>query len=123
GKLTKPLPQAWKDRADALEILLCIAACPAKGAELQVFRDRQVREDLAPFRHMGNAERDDVAGLLARDCDTLERDRSTARANEAGDDVVERRLADTVRAEKGDDLACLDAHVDALQHRHRAIAR
>ena len=53
--------------------------------------------------------------VVAHDVVAVRHDAAGARPDDAADDVDERRLAGAVRAEQREDLAALDAQVDALE--------
>ena len=71
---------------------------------------------------MNETTRDNRRRLFALDGGAVETDRSRARAHNAGDGAIERRFADAVRAEHGDDLAVGDAKINAAQYFGIAVA-
>src|SRR5580692_6726332 len=77
GSAIKPLPiasiccsppdKSRKDREHALAILDAPGAGAAIAAEIEIFRDREVRKYAAPFRHVNKPTPDDCSRRLALD--------------------------------------------------------
>ena len=88
---------------------------PEIGAGLQILGDRQVGEDAAAFRHMGDAELDDLLGRQAVDAPAVEPDFAGARRRQARDRAQRRRLARAVGADQGHDVARADLDRHALE--------
>src|SRR3954469_18326196 len=57
-----------------------------------------------------------------RDLASHDADRSACRHGDATEDVEQRRLARTIRADNAKDFAFLDIEADAVQGRHAAIS-
>ena len=79
------------------------------AAEIEILSHRQIGKDAAALRHVDKPARDDLRRFLPLDRDAVEMDRAGARAHHTRKRAVERRLADAVGTEHGDDLAGLDA--------------
>ena len=116
------LVEAREDREHTLAVGRAALGGAAIAAEVEIVAHRQVRKDAPALRHMDKPARDDRRRLVALDGDAVEQDRAAARAHNAGNGAVERRLADAVRTEHGDDLARLDSQIDAAQHVSVAVA-
>ena len=65
GRLRHALAQPREGREDALEIAGAVGPGAAIAAELEVFPDIHVREDLAALRHVDQPGRDDRGGRRA----------------------------------------------------------
>ena len=79
-------------------------------------------QDAAPLRHVADAEPAAVVRLHPRDVDAVDRDAAGGRRHQADQRLQERGLADAVVADDADRLARLQLEVDAMQHRHMAVA-
>src|SRR5580700_659345 len=93
----------------------------AIAAEIEIVAHRQVGKNAPAFGNVNEAAGNDRRRLLMLDSRAVEQDRAAARTHNAGDGAVERRLADAVRAENGDDLARVDFQIDAAQYVRVAI--
>jgi len=81
-----PLPQHGKLLEHLLETLHHMTlAARAEGAEPQVLPDAQVREDLAAFGNVGNAETEDGVRRAAVDRPAFERDATRRGRQQARD--------------------------------------
>ena len=105
GGLDEPLAEPWKDRQYVVEVLRPRGAAAAVAAELEILAHREVGEHAAPFRHLHQPGLDDAHGGCARDVGAVEADRAAERPVEAGNVVVEGRLAGAVAAQQRHDLA------------------
>ena len=122
GALRLPLKQPRKGREYALTILRPPLVAAPIAAEIEILAHRQIGENAPAFRHVDEPARDDLRRLGALDGHAVEMDRTGAGAHDARDRAIERRLAHAVGAEHGDDLAGVDAQVDAAQNLGLAVA-
>ena len=122
GALRAALEKAREDGEHARAVLRAARGGAAVAAEIEILAHRQVGEHPPPFRHLDEPARDDCRRLLVLDRFAVEADRAGTRAHDAGNRPVERRLADPVGAEHGDDLARLNDEVDAAQYFGFAVA-
>ena len=90
------------------------------GVEHQVLEDGQPGKAARQLEGAHQAEADALPGGHAGDVVAGELDRARIGNEEAGNSVVERRLAGAVGADQAGELAFLDAEVDAVEHR-RAV--
>ena len=88
------------------------------GAEIQVLGDRAVGEQVELLVDDADAGMARLQGMGEGDHLTVEGDRATARLMSAGDDLHQRRLAGSVLADDGMDLAGDDVEVDIGEHRY-----
>ena len=98
----------------------------AKGAQQQVFLDRELREEPAPLGHQRDPEVDDFFGghpgqVVARAVD-LEHDAAGVGLDDAHHALHQRALAVAVGAQQRDGLALIELHRHAVQCAHRAVA-
>src|SRR6185437_5034469 len=108
GALRTAFEQPWEDRKHALAILRAARAGAPVAAEIEILAHREIGEDAPALRHMNKSARDDCGRLLAADVDTIEPDRAARGAQDTRKSAVERRFADAIRAEHGNDLARID---------------
>ena len=85
-------------------MILSLAA-EAGIAGLEVFLDRQQREDLAALRHVADAEAGALVGRRLLQHVVVEDDLARGDVVDAGDGAQRRALADAVAAEHGGDPA------------------
>jgi hypothetical protein len=71
-------------------------------AHRQIFRDRQIGEDLAPLGRLNNAKLHDAMPRQTRDVASIEQDLSGARPQQARQAAHDRRFARPVGANQGD---------------------
>ena len=83
-------------------------------AEHQVLPHREAGKDIAVLGNVAEPEMRDPVARQARNIAALERI-DALRRNLAHDGLDGGGTADTVAAEQADDLAGVDAHIDALQ--------
>src|SRR3982074_3005892 len=121
GLLAAPL---GADRKSAIDprVVCWIGLAVDHCADLEVFLDTHARKNVATLRHIADAQagaamRDQRAHILP-----LENDGAFGRRQKPDQRPHQRRLADAVAADHGDDLTFAYIHVDALQHRLAAIA-
>ena len=76
------------------------AALLRRQAHLQVLLDRQPRKDVAPLRHIADAQRSARGRAAARDAPAVEGDLARADRQQAHQAPEQRRLADAVAAEQ-----------------------
>src|SRR6202035_2037022 len=96
-------------------ILIAPAAGAAIAAEIESFRNREVRKYAAPFRHVNKPAADDRGRRLALDGAAGELDGATRCAKYSRDSAVQRRFSRTVGAQDRDDLASNDGKFDVAQ--------
>src|ERR1700694_5068576 len=121
GLLGAPLGENGKRAIDP-RVVSGIGLAADHCADLEVFLDAHARKNVATLRHVADAQtgaavRDQRAHILP-----LENDGAFGRRQKADQRPHQRRLADTVATDHGDDLTFAYIHIDALQHRLAAIA-
>jgi len=99
-----------------------VRVAPREGAHLEVLADGERREEPPSLRDLDEPPRDDRVRGDAGERLAAEPDRPGRRAEEAADRPERRRLPGAVRPEEGDDLARLDAEVDAVERLDGAVA-
>src|SRR5208282_1280642 len=106
GELAAPLGQHGEERHDTLEVARPLPP-PRRGigAHLEILQDRQRGEDLAAFRHVGDAEVRARGGRHGEKVAFLIADAASLRRHRAGDRLEEGRLAGPVGPHDGDELA------------------
>ena len=116
------LGEPRKQRVDFLDGPgIGIAETVAGGGD-EIFVHRQVRKDLAAFRHQADAEFCDLIRRQAAHFLAGEADRACAGRRHAHDGADGRGLAHAVAAHQGDHLARLDLQRQAEQHLAEAVA-
>ena len=97
------------------------AVAPEVGAEAEILMHRELAEDAAP---LGDVRDSDARDLFRRgSVDPVAREAHSARGgDEPGDRTQSRRLARSVAAEHGYDLALPDAQRDAVQRFNLPVA-
>src|SRR3990170_4320945 len=113
--LTRPLGEAREEAEDVLDILVDLAARTRVGAHLEVFHDRQPREDPAALGRVADPVAHQLVGGGMRDVAPTKVDRPRPRVEQAADRLEGRRLAGAIRADQGDDLALANLEGDALE--------
>ena len=93
----------------------------AEAAELQVLLHRHFGKEPAAFGHEGDAGLAVAMRRQARDVGAVDVQAAARDPVQSGKRVDERALAGAVRAEQDDDLALLDAKVDAAHRLDRAV--
>ena len=121
GPLPAPLAQPRKPLVDPIEGGL--GALSADPLAILRFSSTERRRRCAPLRHVAHAQTRAVARIrtgdvLAAKCDAAGHDRQQAR-----DGLDQRRLADPVAADDGDDLARAHFERDLADDRDTAITR
>jgi hypothetical protein len=91
-------------------------------SELEILPHRHIREDLAAFRHLDEARPYDVRRGCPSEELSVEADLAIVRAQDTGQNLVQRRLAHSVGTQHRDDLASADGQIKAPQHLRAAIA-
>ena len=99
-----------------------IASCMAIGGEGdEMLAHRQVGEDLATFRHQGDALAGDQVRAQPGESLSGKADLAGACRHHAADGANRRGLAHAVSAQQGGDLTLLDAQIDVEQYLAGAI--
>ena len=91
------------------------------GAELEVLAHAHAGEELAAFRAMDDAVRDDARGLRRTDTLVAIDDVAFREAVESADRIKNRALAGAVRAEQHDELAVLGVQPDMVERAEAAV--
>ncbi len=121
GLLGAPLGENGKRAVDP-PVVFGLDLAAGHFTDLEVFLDTHARKNVATLRHVADAE----AGAAMRDqrahIPPLENDGAFGRRQQPDQRPHQRRLADAVAADHGDDFAFAHIHVDALQHRLAAVA-
>ena len=94
---------------------------PPPGAELEVFADRQTRQDLASLRDLHEPLPDDPVGGRRREIELAESRHARVRAQHARQRIENGRLAGSVGSDEGDDLSLADAERDPAHRLDRAV--
>src|SRR2546425_5659951 len=121
GKLTLTLVQAREEREDELERIVPVAPVRGPATKLQIVAHRHRGKELAPFRHMSDAPRDDLGRPQTVEPRALEFDTPGAHGQEPADRPERRGLAGAVRAEQRHRLAPSHLERDAGDRRQVAI--
>src|SRR5919198_3450795 len=119
-------PQPLAERREELEQPFPpgVVARPARGgAEAQVLRHRQAREDPPALGREADAAADHALRRQVADLAPVELDRPGARPVQADDRHERGRLAGAVRAQERHDLALADAQVYVPHGHDRPVAR
>src|SRR5207249_9575044 len=120
--LADALAEPWKERQTPLQVLRAVAAGgPGIAAHAQVLAHRHFREDAAAFRHLYEAELDDLVRGEPGEIVTVEHDAPGAGTGQAGDVPQRGALPRAVAADQRDDLARVHAQRYAAQHLHVAV--
>ena len=90
-------------------------------AHLEVFGNRQRRENLPALGHLADAEIADAMARPAGDIGAAEQDAAARRPQHAGDGADQRGLAGAVGADDGDDRALLDVERHAVERLRVAV--
>src|SRR5262249_43918780 len=118
------LLEAREQRVDAIDVLADrLRVLAREGAHLEVLQHGHAREDAAPLRRVGDADRGDGVTGHRLDLAPLEHDPPAARRDDARDRAQRRGLAGAVGADQRDDLALVDLDRDALERLDRAVVR
>src|SRR5271163_4044449 len=91
------------------------------SADLEVFLDRELREDAPPLGYMGDAAGDDGIGGEAADRSALKADLAGGWAQQAGDRLERRRLARAVGADQRNDFAAAHLQADPAERLHLIV--
>src|SRR5690606_20806025 len=121
GLLRNTFAQPWEDIEDPFKVALAIRLAAHIAAQFQVLENIEIGKDLATFRDMDQARRDDIAAGPGERA-AIEANVARIGAHDARQHHIERGLADAVGSEHGDDLTLANVHVDAAQHLDGAIA-
>jgi len=108
----------WKRRADLFELacgLIMVGAHP--DADAQVLVDRERGENLAPLRDHRNAQPRDVLRRAPVGSHAFRLRRAFARLDRCGDNLEERRLARSVRANQAPRTPARNLERDVRQGR------
>ena len=100
---------------------LDVAGVGAPG-QAQVLERGQARQDAAALRHVAEPEAAALVGLHASHVDAVHRDAAAGGRHQTDQCLQEGGLADAVVADDADRFALAQLEVDAVQHRHVAVA-
>ena len=109
------LAQPREGRHDALEVPFLAAIHAGARGHDQVLAHRQVGEDAAPFRHVGDAGAGDGVRRGLRHVAATHLDAALAWPHQAEHGFQQRGLAHAVAAHQADGLAAMHGEVDAMQ--------
>ena len=90
-------------------------------ADLEIFRDRQLREEASPLRDIADPMARHFVGGQAAELDSLHYHSARTYRHEAHDRLERRRLAGAVAPQKAQDFARLKHQREIAQHLHVAI--
>src|SRR6185437_10330488 len=97
-------------------------AAPApEPSESQILLGRELGDDAAALRHVGDAETYDPLDREAGEASPFELDRARSWPHEPRDRPEQRRLAGAVRAEHGGHRAFPNRQVDAVDRADRPV--
>ena len=116
--------QPWAQAREALQHAFDLAfrkIMAARSAEAKVFRNRQLREHLPPFRHQDQAGPRDQRGCKRRQVLAAQFDSSAHGTDQAAQRLHQRRFPGTVRAEKRNHLAAPDLEADIVEYGQGAL--
>ena len=97
-------------------ILLPVIACAPVTSEIEIVPDAQVGKNATPFRHVNKPAHDDFRGLFLLDRMSCEANGASLGAQHTGDCAIERRFADAIRTEDGNNFTFPHREIDAVQH-------
>ena len=100
---------------------LDLAGVRAPG-QAQVFDRGEARQDASALRHITHAESAALVSLHARDVDAVHRHPAGRRGHQPEQRLQQGGLADAVVTDDAHGLALAQLKIDAMQHRHMAIA-
>ncbi len=123
GELPQPLAQPWEQADDEVEPL----GPPGKGpaidaAQQQIVAHRHLRKHQPAFRHLRDAELDDLVRRHVGKVLAVEFQRAAGGPDQPADAVNERALAGVVGAEQGHHLALLDLQRHAIENLPAAVS-
>ena len=122
GHLTAPLGENGKLGEDRLKIGRDLPVTPDRGAELEIFDDREAGENLTSLWNQRSAEPHDVAARDVIDRAPADFDAASRSGRDCGDRRQERALASAIRADDRDDLARADFKCRLFDGGHGIIA-
>src|SRR6185437_8896054 len=123
GLLLPTLGQPRKLLEQAVHILYHFVVIPAQIAtHLKIFGDRHIREYVASFRTMRNAERKNLSRRGVRDIHTVEEDAAGSGWQQSGYGPQRRGLAGAIGADERNELTARHFQREAFYGRHLAIA-
>ena len=124
ARLEATLRQNGEQVEDVVEVLPdAVLVVAEEGPEVEVLLYRQIGEDQTAFRHLTDAESDDLVGLEGVDGLVAEKDLAGARRRAAADGHQRRTLARAVGPDERDDFPFVDTDVHIPQGLNVAVER
>jgi hypothetical protein len=122
GALRTAFVETRKYREHALAVLRAASSSTAVTTEIEVVAHRQIGKDPPAFRHVNEPTRNNGRWLFANNVGSFKDDSARPCAQDPRDCPVERRLANAIRSENGDDFARVHHKIDTAQHLCLAVA-
>jgi hypothetical protein len=100
-----------------------VGLAPGRGqAELEVVQHGELREHVAPLRHVGDAELEQAARLAMGDFNPVERDAAAPHRQQPEHRLEDGGLAGAVRTDDGGDRPARHLEAGLVEHRQLAVA-